>query len=496
MDTNEKTVWPKVDLETICLLFFIGIVSFLFLTKSPLHIWIGSDSGNDSSIFMTVAMMMDKGYMPYRDSFDHKGPLLFLINYLGRQIAVYRGVWLIEFISLFVTLLFIYKIGRLKCSKILSYIVLLVSLSLLSAFFKGGNFSEEYAMPFIAGSLYIFLDYFINQSVSEIRLILCGLCFGGVCLLRPNMISLWIVFCTAVLIKCICNRTFKELRIFITFFLLGFFIIVFPIALWLALNHCLKECWYASITFNYVYVSASNNGERWDSFLIYFKEPAVTIASLMSFYLFFASKERYLYGTYCCYLACTFILICMSGRGYEHYGMILIPAVAFPIAAMFEIRADKFPADHGRVRSLFLAVYFMCISIIPVWYPVISGLPAIYEKKNEENNSGLVNEVCRIVSSNTQEDDKISVYGMWDIIYILSDRAHATKYGHQSSLRSIKPDILQEYFEELGEEPPKVIVIQKGHYDDAMQTFLDENNYCLIWSEADDDKTQTLIYKR
>lgn len=496
MDTDEKAVWPKVNLETVGLLFFIGIVSFLFLTKSPLHIWIGADSGNDSSIFMTVAMMMDKGYMPYRDSFDHKGPLIFLINYLGRQIAVYRGVWLIEFISMFVTLLFLYKIARLKCSKILSFIVLLAAVSQLSAFFKEGNFSEEYAMPFIAGSLYIFLDYFINQKITKIKLIFCGICFGGVCLLRPNMISLWIVFCIAVLIKCICKRTFRELIVFIIFFLLGFLIIVFPITLWLAINHCLKECWYASITFNYLYVSASNHGKRWSSFLIFFKEPIVMIACLSSIYLFLCQKDRYLYGTYCCYLVCTFILICMSGRGYEHYGMILIPAVVFPIASMFGLCTDKFPGINCGTEAFLLIVYLMCISIIPVWYPILSGLPEIYEKRNEENNSGLVNVVCHIVRSNTQDDDKISVYGMWDIIYILSDRVHATKYGHQRTIRSVKPDILQEYFDGLRIDKPAVIVIQEGQYDDAIEAFLDENNYTLIWSEEDNDKTKALIYKR
>ncbi len=462
MEMDKKKVWSKENIEKAVLFLFIGIVSFLFLTKSPLHIWIGSDSGNDSSIFMTVAMMMDKGYMPYKDSFDHKGPLIFLINYLGRKIAVYRGVWIIEFISMFVTLLFIYKIARLKCNQIVSCIVLLISLSLLSAFFKGGNLTEEYAMPFIAVSLYIFLDYFINQQISAVRLILCGLCFGGVCLLRPNMISLWIVFCTAVLIKCIYEKVFWELRGFIIFFLLGFLIIVFPIVVWLAVNHCLKECWYASITFNYLYVSASNNGERWQSFFVYFREPAVMIATLMSCYLLFTSKNRCLYGAYCCYLACTFVLICMAGRGYDHYGMILVPAVAFPIASMFAICTEKLSDSNSKAEAFWLTAFFMCISIIPVWYPIISGLPTIYEKRHEENNSGLVNEVCRIVSSNTQDDDKISVYGSWDIIYVLSDRAHATKYGHQSSLFPINPNILQEYFEELREEKPPIIIVQGG----------------------------------
>ena len=95
---KEKTALWKSYLETACLFAFLFILAFIFLTKSPLHIWIRSDSDTDSSIFLTVAMMMDRGYMPYRDTFDHKGPLLYLINYLGRHISAYRGIWFVEFI--------------------------------------------------------------------------------------------------------------------------------------------------------------------------------------------------------------------------------------------------------------------------------------------------------------------------------------------------------------------------------------------------------------
>ena len=493
---NKKSIIAYGYLKTICFFFFLFIITFVFLTKSPLHIWIGSDTGTDSSVFLTVAMMMDKGCMPYRDSFDHKGPLLFIIDYLGRKVAVYRGVWLIEFVSLFVTLLFIYKIARLKCSRILSCIVIMISLSLLFAFFKEGNLSEEYALPFITGALYVFLDYLINEKISAIRLVLCGLCFGGVCLLRLNMISLWTVFCIAVLIKCIRNKEFRELRAFIILFLVGFSIIVFPIIVWLALNHCLKDCWDASVTFNFIYSSAANNIERWRAFLAFFKEPTVIITTLISGYMFFVSRNRFLYGTYCCYLVCTFFFICIAGRGYNHYGMILVPAIAFPAASMFEICRENFPVNKGRIESLFLAAYFTCISIIPAWYPVVVGLPAIYQSRGEENNSGLVNEICRIVRSNTLYDDAISVYGNWDIIYVLSDRKHATRYSYQVPIGHINPEIMQEYFEELKEEEPPIIVIQSGHYDDEIETFLDENDYSLIWSEADNDTTKTLIYKR
>ena len=54
-----------------------------------------------------------------------------------------------------------------------SVITVFTAMSLMFGYFEGGNLTEEYAMPFIAISLFIFIDYFLNGTISRIRLI-CG----------------------------------------------------------------------------------------------------------------------------------------------------------------------------------------------------------------------------------------------------------------------------------------------------------------------------------
>lgn len=196
---NGKDKSTKDSLENMAVTAFILAAAFVLLLKSPLHFWLRADAETDSSVYKTVALMISRGYMPYRDSFDHKGPLIYLINLLGMQIDEYCGVWVLEFIAICVTFAGIYKIARLRCGKILSYVCVLVSGALLYDYFEGGNLVEEYAMPFIAVSLYIFLDYFLNHKLSRFRLAVCGGCLGAVFMLRPNMISVWIVFAAAVL---------------------------------------------------------------------------------------------------------------------------------------------------------------------------------------------------------------------------------------------------------------------------------------------------------
>ena len=84
-------------------ILFLGL-SFVFLFNSPLHPWIRGESTTDSSVFRTIAMMMRYGYMPYRDSFDHKGPLLYIIEFVGDSLGGTSGIWVIELIAIFATL--------------------------------------------------------------------------------------------------------------------------------------------------------------------------------------------------------------------------------------------------------------------------------------------------------------------------------------------------------------------------------------------------------
>ena len=77
----------------------------------------------------------------------------------------------------------------------------------------------------------------------------------------------------------------------------------------------------------------------------------------------------------------------------------------------------------------------------------------------------------------TEEEDKISVYGNWNIIYVLSNRVHATRYSYQFPIGQVMPEIMDEYMKDLQEELPKILVIMSGKFDDNIHGFLDKNNY-------------------
>lgn len=472
-----------------------SVVSFFFLLKSPLHPWGGSDARTDSSVFKTVALMMEKGYMPYKDSFDHKGPLLYIINWLGNKVSLYRGVWIIEFLFMIITVFVLYRIARLVCQQWEAVIIVFMSFSLLFVYFEGGNLSEEYAMVFISVALFIFLDYFRNNKISKLRLIICGACLGGTLLLRPNMVATWVVMCSVIFMKVIINKDWEALRKFTGWFIVGMTIIVLPIIVWLGINNSLECFWRAYIIFNEKYASTASFLAKWNSFVAFFDSP-VCIISFSALVFVGIIKERFLAIVYILYMLITLLLICMSGMTYGHYGMVLVPAMVYPLALLFSAIENIENKSISRIILICVSIYFFKALILPDWIVLAKSIPAIYATRDENHREEVTETVSTIIVNNTKNDEAISVYGNWDIIYVLSKRRHATKYSYQFPIGQIAPEIMNEYINQLQDELPPLIVVQSGHYDDTITKFLNKNQYQLCWAENSDEVTGALIYVR
>lgn len=466
----------------IVALIFI-LITTLMMAYSPMAPWRNGETGLDSSIFRYIANAMLKGYMPYKDSFDHKGPLIYFINLMGSVLSVERGVWYIEFIALFFTLCMFYKTGRLFCTRPMAIIVVVIVSSTWGIYFEEGNLVEEYALPFLAVSMYIFYDYFINGIVTQKRLIVCGLAFGAVCMLRPNMIALWVVFCIAILVDCVARSNYKELGYYIMYFAIGIAVIFVPIFLWLLLNNSFNDFFSVYFRFNMTYSSDRGIKDKILTFFWFLNDSRMILALVIL--LFLAFKERTLVNiTSLGYYFLSILLVSMSGRMYGHYGMVLIPVLCYPFARVGKL-IEKQRISRPKLCALggvFLVV-LSCIILLSSVRNVV---------KKDFAKSELTTKVVSIVEDNTVPDDKISVYGNWNIIYILSDRLSASQYSYQFPIGAVNPDIFDVYFEELREENPKIIVTTGNRFDKRMETFLYENDYHLLWSEESADGV--LIY--
>src|SRR5678809_253 len=86
----------------------IGTIIALF-PSNPANMTLPS---RDSGVFLYVGWRLLSGDIPYREVWDHKPPLIYFVDALGLTLTPHSlwGVWFLQFIFIFFTLFFIYKL--------------------------------------------------------------------------------------------------------------------------------------------------------------------------------------------------------------------------------------------------------------------------------------------------------------------------------------------------------------------------------------------------
>ncbi len=106
--TNRKT-WARDAL--ISLLLAAGYMLIFAYNNTPL----GAVIGSDNAMYLTMGTALAKGYAPYTEIFDHKGPLLFLLQLLPQAVSggySLTAVFIQETLVLFACLMMMRAIAK------------------------------------------------------------------------------------------------------------------------------------------------------------------------------------------------------------------------------------------------------------------------------------------------------------------------------------------------------------------------------------------------
>ena len=478
----------KCEIISIILIFCISI---LFLASIPAFLLRPNNvyNGIDHSVWQTIGYMMKQGYLPYVDSFDHKGILLYFIHYWGSLINTLWGVSIFQFISIFITLLFAYKIACLKCKHIESiFIVLVAGIILINNEYVVGDI-EMFSMSFIAISLYIFLDYLLNNKVSHYRVFITGICCGAVLLIKVNLANCWVVFCPAIFIKLIVEKRYEELKKYTLCFLSGCMLIICPCLIWALVKGCLAEFIESYIIFNSKYVGLNHSIKSFNKWMEFdFIILSMTICP------FFFNKKNATNIIYEIYTIVAFLLIAVIETNHLHHGLTTFIVVIYP----FSLIMNSLSAEINLKK--FVAILLIAYMIIPKWYVISKNLPYKIIHRHESGMSSETEKICEIIKKNTDKNDTISVYGNWCEIYLLCDRKHATKYSFQTPIKAYDTSIFNNYIDQLYEEKPKIIVLQSGNwgkYDGEIKEFIESEKYELLYpvTGLDNDEAKVFIKK-
>ena len=264
---QSSTVIPKKWFEYLLVVAWVFLILLLFLrflySINPITAFPSRDSG----VFLDIGQRLLAGDTPYLDYWDHKGPLVYFINAIGKLIDPV-GEWgifslQVGFIGLTAFLIRRFLVRNLSW---LSFgIGLCVFFYFLFSLGQGGNLVEIYSLLFIAMGLITGIKAI--ESGRNWPLLVLGSCAAFAFALRPNLIAVFIVSFTAWLIDSLrCKRPILK-GILLT--ISGALLILVPIGLFFVSRHAMKDLLDQVFLYNFLY-SESTHINLWEKLTSYY----------------------------------------------------------------------------------------------------------------------------------------------------------------------------------------------------------------------------------
>lgn len=324
----------------------------------------------DSGVFLYVGSLLLRGGTPYLDVWDHKGPLIYLINAVGVFLdpGGEKGIWFLEAMALSLSGWFLYRAMRDSFDRRAALAALALFYGGLILVLRPGNYTEEFALVFSTAALAIYA-HGQGRLPSRIGRVGIGAALGAAAMLRFNLVGLEAAVVGCLVSMSLRQRTLLSALISGAWVAAGTLAVISPIALYLASRGALPSAIDAYLRFNEVYVTA---GLAAPGSVILEGLQTLAPAGLPAFALIAwplsakgllanqvepRSRPLLLVGLVA--LPIEFALVAVSKRGLTHYYITWLPVLALLTATFFCTVLDwagKPPRSARLLKSLMVVV--------------------------------------------------------------------------------------------------------------------------------------------
>jgi len=475
----------------VVFIVFIGFFLFFFVLltleqANPLDTKLERDSG----IFLYVSSWFVKGEFSHIISGVNKPPGIYFIDALALAIGrgTRWGVWLMEFLSLSISAILGFLLLRKRFSLLPALIGSAVWLLGLNRVLAGGNFTEEYSLPFGFAALLLWIasEGKKNTVAADICI---GLCTGFAILLRPNNIGVQAAIVLTIIILAIKDRQYRKLFTRLISIGVAAFIPLLFVGLFFASRGAFNEFMESSLLYNLSYTKG--NLDLRGSFLggitsLGFAGGISVIGYFLAISQLYAQKERFSSDVFLVWIALNgvieIILSGLSGRSYEHYFICWMPVIAVSSAYLI---SRAFPdlclwTEKHPLRLTLLSILFSLLLFIEVPNEYVKTFTHLLSKR--ETGIQRADPVAEYVNINTASDDSVLIWGGQAGINFLSRRDASTRYVLYPVFdpSPFTDSYSAEYFQTLQQKPP-VLIVDGSVFDPELIVPLNEKSP-IQWS--------------
>ena len=460
MTANTLETPNKIDRADMVKLVF---AAFLFVFSSTYNPFSFKRMYVDSSVYITIAQGITNGQLPYKHFVDNKGPLTYLLSVPGLALGGFTGVWITELVVIFVSMLFAYKTALFFSAKQGAFLGVVFSFVNALMFFSVSAGTEEYSLPFLMVSFYIFTKYYLSspRQVRVPELFTLGMCFAASVLIRLNMFPLWLGFCAVIFIESLTRRRFALLGNYVLGFCGGMAAVGLPVFLYLRLNGILPDFYDQVINAG---VSRGFDGARIKQtaknfYIVLNRNYCVApLAAGVFWCITHYKKERFSFFAASTISYFLMVLFLSFSSGNSHYNLVLIPFFIIPLT-VFAGHAEQGLSGVRSKKWALTALFCVILS---------EGLVKYLDDAVEIGYNTTGKELVaagRMIDENTGPDDTIISLGINGYIYPFTKRRAASKYIYQGSGLDHIAGSREEFLSDVLRNKPAIVAIFTGEED-------------------------------
>jgi hypothetical protein len=215
-------------------------------------------------MFQTIGKYWAEGYLPYVDLFDHKGPMIFLINAIGYAICGRTGVYILQSLFLAVSEYIGYKLLRCAFNEKISLIGALLMPLVLVCNWEEGNTTEEYILPLLFAGYYLMYRWCQGLKDGKVThkarwAFVYGLGLGFAIMTRATNALGLCLGVGIISVTLIVKGQWKNLLDNALGFVLGAAVMIVPFCIYFAAHGALYDMWYGTLIYNVQYMSGSGS---------------------------------------------------------------------------------------------------------------------------------------------------------------------------------------------------------------------------------------------
>lgn len=453
----------------------LGLCILFFLLRLPSIIepyWYG-----DEGIYHVIGQAMNNGQLLYRDIWDNKPPLLYLIYaYANGDQMLVRFISLI--VGFFSVVAFYLLSSKLFLSERISFIITLIYVLLFATPILEGNIAnaENFILLPIILAAWLTAKYVLDPHRSKEKkmqgvtiLVVAGLLLGTAFLFKIVAIFDLAAFALFLILHELKKFNLKHIKEAITpvFALVSGFLIPFIIAtVYFSLQGILIDYLQGAFAGNVDYVGFENSLFGIPQGLLLIKVIGLMIA------LIFIIIKRTMFSKVSLFITLWTLFALFnanfSGRPYIHYILVMLPSFCLLIGLMFNSKSLK---EAKFILIGIIAIVTVTLLTFPTYgigktfayyqttMQFLNGnvdvrtYQAFFDSKTPRDYA-----IASFLKNNTSESDKVFLWGDSAQIYTLSQKLPPYKYTVSYHVKQSEV-LLKETQEAINHEKPKYIVV-------------------------------------